>query len=70
MESVLIKGGGGVEVKGPKNVPEVSFEKLAPMNRYIYIRPAKEVQMSQIKWSPVSSWLIILPLFSWHITTY
>ena len=30
MESVLIKGGGGVGVKGP-NVPEVSFEKLAPM---------------------------------------
>jgi len=33
MESVLIKGGGGMGVKGPKKyVPEVSFEKLAPTN--------------------------------------
>ena len=33
MESVLIKGGGegGGGVKGPKNVPEVNFEELAPM---------------------------------------
>ena len=32
MESVLLKGGGGGGgVKGPINVPEVSFAKLAPM---------------------------------------
>ena len=37
MESVLIKGGGGGGggVKRPKNVPEVSFVTLAPMQTTI-----------------------------------